>query len=403
MALTDTKVRNALKKNQAYRLSDSGGLYLYVSPAGGKLWRWKYRFGGKEKLMSFGAYPEVSLAAARTAHFEGRRKLAAGTDPMAERKALKTPQIKPGEALFCNVAAAWFEKWKQGKSERHMLYTERRMAADILPSLGNRAMESIQPPDVVAMIQSIEARGATDVARRAHQTTSQIFRYGLAVGAARQNPATAFRPGDVLPQRLTENFARVDKADLPELLRKIEFYTGAPVTRLAMKLMALVFVRTSELIGAEWKEFDLKESRWDIPKERMKGGRRPHTVPLSHQAANVLAELWNYRKNDRWVFPGDHDANKHMSNNTILGALKRMGFKGEMTGHGFRGIASTILHEQGYAHEHIEIQLHHGPENDVSAAYNHAKYMQPRRKMMQDWANYLDKTLISGKAILSNA
>jgi integrase len=185
---------------------------------------------------------------------------------------------------------------------------------------------------------------------------------------------------------------------LPDLLRKIEFYSGSPITRLAMKLMALVFVRTNELISAEWKEFDMKEARWDIPKERMKGGKRPHVVPLARQTVAVLTELWNYRKNERWVFPGDRDDKKHMSNNTILGALKRMGFKGEMTGHGFRGIASTILHEQGYNHDHIEVQLHHGPENDVSAAYNHARYLGPRKRLMQDWADYLDKTLNSGKS-----
>jgi integrase len=273
------------------------------------------------------------------------------------------------------------------------------MEADILPRLGQRPIAEIQPPDIVAMVLAIEKRGATDVARRALQTTNQIFRYGLALGVVRQNPAAAFRAGDVLPQKPTENFPRLDKAELPELLRKIEFYSGSPITRLAMKMMARVFVRTSELISAEWKEFDMKEARWDIPKERMKGGKRPHVVPLARQTVAVLKELWNYRKNEKWVFPGDRDDKKHMSNNTILGALKRMGFKGEMTGHGFRGIASTILHEQGYNHEHIELQLHHGPDNDVSAAYNHAKYLEPRKELMQEWANYLDKTLNSGKPV----
>ncbi len=399
MALTDLKIRSAKPKDQPYRLADSGGLYLYISPAGGKLWRWKYRFDGKEKLMSFGAYPDVSLLAARTEHQEHRAKLAAGTDPMAERKAQMTLQIREGVGSFEHVATAWFAKWKKGKCDRHVSYTERRMEADVLPRLGQRPIAEIQPPDIVAMVLAIEERGATDVARRALQTTNLIFRYGLALGVVRQNPAAAFRAGDVLPQKPTENFPRLDKAQLPELLRKIESYDGSPFTRLAMKFMALVFVRTSELICAEWKEFDMKEARWDISKERMKGGKRPHSVPLARQTVAVLNELWNFRKNDRWVFPGDHDDKKHMSNNTILGALKRMGFKGEMTGHGFRGIASTILHEQGYNHEHIEIQLHHGPDNDVSAAYNHAKYLEPRKKLMQDWADYLDNTLNSGKPV----
>jgi integrase len=399
MALTDLKIRNAKPKDVPYRLADSGGLYLYLSPAGGKLWRWKYRFAGKEKLMSFGAYPEISLLAARTAHQEQRRKLAVGTDPMAERKAEKTVQLRQIENSFEHVAKTWFAKWKQGKCERHASYTERRMEADILPRLGQRPIAEIQPPDIVAMVLAIEERGATDVARRALQTTNQIFRYGLALGVVRQNPAAAFRAGDVLPQKPTENFPRLDKAELPELLRKIEFYSGSPITRLAMKMMAQVFVRTSELISAEWKEFDIKEARWDIPKERMKGGKRPHIVPLARQTVAVLKELWNYRKNEKWVFPGDRDDKKHMSNNTILGALKRMGYRGEMTGHGFRGIASTILHEQGYNHEHIELQLHHGPDNDVSAAYNHAKYLEPRKELMQEWASFLDETLNSGKPV----
>lgn len=400
MALTDLKIKNAKKRAAAYRLADGGGLHLYVTSAGGKLWRWKYRFDGKEKLMSFGPYPEITLADARVIHLEHRRKLLSGTDPMAEKKAKKTAQqIQEVQNPFERVAKGWFAKWKHGKCERHASYTERRMNADILPLLGPRAIETIQSPDIVAMVQAIQERGATDVARRALQTSNQIFRYALALGYVKHNPAATFRPSDVLPQKSTENFARLDKADLPGLLRKIEFYDGSPVTRLAMKLMALVFVRTSELIGAEWKEFDIKEARWDITKERMKGGKRPHIVPLARQAVAVLNELWNYRKSERWVFPGDHDDKKHMSNNTILGALKRMGFKGEMTGHGFRGIASTILHEQGYNHEHIEIQLHHGPDNDVAAAYNHAKYLEPRKQMMQDWADYLEKTLNAGKPV----
>lgn len=398
MPLTDLKIKHAEPKNTAYRLADSGGLFLYVTPHGGKLWRWKYRFEGREKLMSFGPYPELSLADARALHLEHRRKLLHGTDPMAERQAKRTPPAPKVERTFEHIARAWFAKWKQGKVPRHADYMERRMDADIIPRLGSRQIDEIEPPDIVAMIQAIQARGATDVARRALQTTGQIYRYAVALGYVKHNPATVFRPSDVLPQKRVENFARLDVAHFPELMRKIEFYDGSPITRLALKMMALVFVRTSELINAEWKEFDMKEARWNIPKERMKGGSRPHIVPLAKQTVAVLNELWNYRKNERWVFPGDRDDKQHMSNNTILAALKRMGFKGKMTGHGFRGIASTILHEQGYNHEHIEIQLHHGPENDVSAAYNHAKYLEPRTKMMQEWADYLDNTLKGAKA-----
>jgi integrase len=188
----------------------------------------------------------------------------------------------------------------------------------------------------------------------------------------------------------TENFSRLDKSEFPSLLKKIEGYTGSPATRLSLKLMALVFLRTSELIEGEWSEIKFNEARWDIPKERMKGGRRPHIVPLSRQAITVLKELRNFGKNDRWLVPGERD-NECMSNNTILKALERMGFKGKMTGHGFRGVASTFLHEQGYPHEHFELQLAHAPEDDVSAAYNYAKYLEQRGKMMQDWADFLDE------------
>ena len=393
MALTDLKVRNArpmAEKN--FKLSDGHGLYLLVTQCGGKLWRWKYRFDGKEKLMSFGAYPLVSLSAAREAHIEARRTLAKGADPMAGRKAQKevVPEVVNP---FRQVAELWFEKWRTDKDVKYVENTETRLNNDVLSAIGSRPINEIQAPELVEMILAIESRGASDVARRAHQTTSQIFRFGIAHGLCKQNPAQMFKPGDVLKKIKVVNFARVEKSELPSLFKKIEYYDGSPVTRLAMKLMALVFLRTSELIGGEWSEINFKEARWDIPKQRMKGGARPHIIPLSNQAISVLETLWNYRKNDQWIFPGDHDAKKHMSSNTILKALERMGYKGEMTGHGFRGIASTLLHENGFDPEHIEMQLAHAPENDVAAAYNFAKYLKPRRTMMQWWADYLDRLL----------
>jgi integrase len=291
---------------------------------------------------------------------------------------------------FRNVALQWFEKWKADKDRVYVGYTARRLNDDILSRIGDRPIDEIQAPEIVTMVCAIEARGASDVARRALQTASQIFRFGIAHGVARQNPASMFQPGDVLKKVRAENFARLGTPEMPSLLRKIEGYTGSPLTRLSLKLIALVFLRTSELIEGEWSEINFNEARWDIPKERMKGGRNPHIVPLSRQAIAVLKELRNFRKNDRWLFPGERD-NECMSNNTILKALERMGFKGKMTGHGFRGVASTNLHEQGYPHEHIELQLAHAPEDDVSAAYNYAKYLEQRRKMMQHWADYLNE------------
>ncbi len=239
------------------------------------------------------------------------------------------------------------------------------------------------------MIKAIEQRGARDIAKRALETTGQIFRYAIAHGYAKRNPASEIRPRDVLKGARKVNYARIDARDLPDLLRQIEVYPGTHVTRLAMKMMALTFVRTSELIGAKWSEFDLEAGRWDIPVERMKM-RTPHIVPLSRQALEILSSLRQLTGSQEWVFPGERSPRKPMSNNTVLKGLERMGYKGRMTGHGFRGLASTILHEQGYAHEHIELQLAHAPRNAVSAAYNHALHLRARSKMMQDWADFLE-------------
>ena len=394
MALTDTEIRKTRAKSNAYRMSDGGGLYLLLTPAGGKLWRWKYRFDGREKLMTFGSYPDVSLSLARERHAAARKLLATGTDPMAERKAEKAA----AEDSFQSVARVWMEHWQDGKSPRHAAYVKRRMEADILPCLGARPVAAIEAPELVAMTQAIQQRGARDIAKRALETTGQVFRYAIAHGYARRNPASEIRPSDILKTSRKVNYARVDAKELPNLLRIIEVYQGTHVTRLALKLMSLTFVRTSELINAKWDEFDLEAARWDIPAERMKM-RTPHIVPLSRQALDVLNTLRTLTGQSEWLFPGDRNAKKPMSNNTILKALERMGYKGRMTGHGFRGLASTILHERGYAHDHIELQLAHAPRNAVSAAYNHALYLEPRANMMQDWADLLEQTQRGGKVL----
>lgn len=394
MALTDTGIRKAKAEHQAYRMSDSGGLFLFVTPSGGKLWRWKYRFDGREKLMTFGGYPDVSLSLARERHIEARKLLATGIDPMAQRKAEKAM----AEDSFKSVAQVWLAHWQEGKSPRHAEYVKRRMEADILPSLGTRPIAAIEAPELVAMTKAIEQRGARDIAKRALETTGQVFRYAIAHGFAQRNPASEIRPSDILKSTRKVNYARVDARELPNLLRSIEVYQGTHVTRLALKLMTLTFVRTSELIGAKWDEFDLESGRWDLPAERMKM-RTPHIVPLSKQALDVLNTLKTLTGKSARLFPGDRNAEKSMSNNTILKALERMGYKGRMTGHGFRGLASTILHEQGYSHEHIELQLAHAPRNAVSAAYNHALYLEPRTRMMRGWAEYLEQTQRGGKVL----
>jgi integrase len=398
MPLTDTEVRKSKPSDKPYRLSDANSLFLWITPAGGKLWRWAYEFEGREKLMSLGKYPIITLADARERRDQARKLLANGIDPMAKRKEEKTVERAQTEGSFQTIASLWLEHWQEGKSPRHVEYTRRRMEMDILPVLGARPVAEIEAPELVAMTKAIEQRGARDIAKRALETAGQVFRYAIAHGHARRNPATEIRPRDILKSARKTNYARVDAKELPALLRAIEVYQGTHLTRFAIKLMALTFVRTSELIGARWSEFNIEAARWDIPAERMKM-RSAHIVPLSKQAIEVLQTLQIISGESEFLFPGDRNATKPMSNMTILGALERMGFKGRMTGHGFRGLASTILHEQGYNHDHIELQLAHAPRNAVSAAYNHALYLEPRARMMQQWADFLEQTQRGGKVL----
>ena len=389
MALTDIAIKSSKPRESAFKLSDGRGLQLHITPQGSRLWRWAYRHEGKQKLMALGVYPDVSLAQARDKADLARKLLATGVDPMATRKSEKIARRLAVEDTFAAVAKKWWESWKAARSDSHTVYVWRRLEADVFPAIGKRPVAEIEAPELVAMMKAIEKRGALDIAKRALQTCSQIFRYAIAHSLAKRNPAVEIRPSDVLASRKKENYARLDGKELPELLRKIEVYNGSTVTRVAIKLMAMTFVRTSELIGARWEEFDLDGGRWDIPASRMKM-KTPHVVPLSTQAVTLLRSLHTLTGHSPLLFPGERDHQKSMSNNTILGALDRMGYAGRMTGHGFRGIASTLLHEQGWPHEHIELQLAHQERNQVSASYNHAMYLQPRAKLMQAWSNYLD-------------
>lgn len=372
------------------RLSDEKGMYLEITRAGGKYWRLKYRHGGKEKRLALGVFPDVSLAKAREARDLARKAIAEGEDPADMKKQAKVNKAMSDATTFEKVARLWFEHWKPTKSPRHAEYVMRRLEADVFPALGARPVANITAPQLLAMCKAIEARGAVDIAKRAFQTCSQIIRYAVAHGLAERNPAMDVKPSDALSIRTKEHYARLDAKEMPELLRKIEAYVGGPYTRLAMKLMALTFVRTGELIGARWDEFDLVAAEWRIPAERMKM-RTPHVVPLAPQAVEVLQALHTLSGHRELLFPGERDHAKPMSNNTILAALKRMGYAGRMTGHGFRGVASTVLHEQGYAHHIIELQLAHQERDQVSAAYNFATYLKERRSMMNEWADTVDR------------
>ncbi|MBB6143888.1 integrase [Silvibacterium bohemicum] len=407
MALTIREIDTARPTTKQYKLADSKGLCLLVVPSGVKLWRWRYRFEGKEKMMAFGEYPEVGLKEARELHSEARKQWSAGIDPMAERKAVveakqneERGQQRQAENSFESIARDWWKWWHVGKSPRHAETVMLRLEADVFPAYGHKDMEKVTPMDIRDVMLGVEGRGSRDVAKRIHETTGQIFRYAIAHGKATRNPAADFKPRDILLQAKSENFARVDVKDLPELLAKMDDYWGDAITRFALKLVAYTFVRTSELIEAPWPEFDLNNAVWVIPPERMKMGTT-HIVPLSRQAVEVLRALKLLTGNGRLLFPGAMDKTKPMSNNTILGALYRLGYKDRMTGHGFRGLASTILNENEFDEAHVEMQLAHLKRNKVAAAYNHAKYLKQRTVMMQWWADYLDAQLALGRKSLA--
>lgn len=406
MPLTDTACRNAKcpEGREFQRFSDSGGLRLEVKKTGAKLWRWKYRVAGREKVLALGEYPKVSLAHARSERDKARELLAKGTDPSEAKRNAKYLALSKTETAFEKIARLWWNDWKANKAERHAGYVIARLEADAFPVIGTKPVTDLTAPAFVRMAKAIESRGAADIARRVLQTCGQVMRYAVAHGLAERNPVADVKPGDVLRARRQINFARIELDELPELLRKIEAYCGTPYTRMALKLMALTFVRTGELIGARWQEFDLAAAEWRIPAERTKS-RREHLVPLSRQALEVLHTLQAAHgdpercQGERLLFPGERDHAKAMSNNTILKALERMGYKGRMTGHGFRGVASTALNEMGYRPDVIEAQLAHVEENRVRAAYNHARYSEERRELMQAWADYIEALRQAGQVI----
>jgi integrase len=380
--LTDTRVRSAKPTQRPQKLTDARGLYLLVAPSGGKYWRYDYSFNGRRKTLAFGVYPDVGLGKARERHHEARQQLAEGVDPGEVVQSYKQD--------FEGVARAWLAHWRTGRSDRYVGYVIARLESDVFPQIGSRPISELATSEFRDLARNIERRGASEIARRLLQQCGQIMRYAVANDLAQRNPVADIRPVDILKPRKKRNYPRVTAKELPNLLHAIDGYTGGEHTRLALQLMALTFVRTSELIGACWPEFDLKASRWDIPAERMKM-KAPHVVALSVQSQVILKQLKAISFDREYVFPGDLNPHKPMSNNTLLFALYRLGYRGRMTGHGFRGVASTILHEQGWPHEHIELQLAHQERDDTSAAYNHALYLEPRAKMMQAWSDHLDQ------------
>ena len=386
MPLTNTAIRNAKPRVKRYRLFDSQGLYIEVAPSGGKWWRLKYRILGKEKRLSLGVYPEVSLKDAREKRDQARRSLSEGADPIEARK---LQSIADGTS-FEAVAREWFIKFAPGWSESHANRILRRLENDVFPWLGSRSIDQIDPPELLKVIRRIESRGALETAHRAIRNCGQVFRYAVATGRAERDPTTDLN-GALPPARSRHYPTITDPEAISDLLRAIGGYQGSPITRAALRLAPLVFVRPGELRHAEWRDINLKSAEWRIPPEKMKH-RRIHLVPLSRQAITILKELQLLTGHGQYLFPGRRSPRRPMSENTINAALRNLGYdKNQMTGHGFRSMASTLLNEQGCWHpDAIERQLAHVEGNSVRAAYNYAEHLEERRRMMQWWADYLD-------------
>jgi integrase len=392
--LSDTGVRNAKPEQKMRKLFDGLGLYLLISPAGGKWWRFKYRFAGKERLLSLGTYPEVSVREARDKRDAARKLVAAGIDPGVERKLAKARAVA---GSFEDVAREWAEKFSERWEPTHATTVIKRLERDVFPWLGGQPVGEITSPELLTVLRRIESRGALETAHRVKQTCGQIFRYAVATGRAQRDPSGDLH-GALPPVKEKHHAALTKPADVAALLRSIDGYKGTFVVRCALRLAPLVFVRPGELRKAEWSEFDLDGATWRIPPERMKM-RSEHIVPLSRQAVEILRELHPLTGNGRYVFPG-RAVSRPMSENTITAALRYLGYSREqMTGHGFRTMASTLLNEMGWPADAIERQLAHSERDNVRDAYNRAQYLPERKRMMDSWADFLDRLAAGGKVI----
>ncbi|EKO1023635.1 tyrosine-type recombinase/integrase [Salmonella enterica subsp. enterica] len=387
MLLTDLAIRRSKPKDKPYTLNDSNGLSLLIEPNGSKGWRLRYRFSGKAKLISLGTYPGVSLSDARTARDEAKKLIAGGIDPSEVRKAKKREIESRFGNTFEGIAREWYEKrfdrWSASYAEEMIETFEK----DVFPYIGSRPIAEIKPMELLAVLSVLNDRGATEKLRKVRQRCGEVFRYAVITGRAEYNPApdlvSAFAP------HKKEHYAFLKTDELPEFFRILNTYTGSLIVKLAMKLLILTGVRPGELRQAEWCEIDFDNRLWEVPKERMKM-RRPHCVPLSEQALNILEQLKPMTGHYQYIFPGRIHHSKPMSEMAMNVLIRRIGYAGRVTGHGFRHTMSTILHEQGYNTAWIETQLAHVDKNSIRGTYNHAQYLDGRREMLQWYADYMD-------------
>jgi integrase len=402
--LSDIQTRNAKPQAAPYKLADERGLYLLVKPSGGKLWRFDYRHEGKRKTLALGAYPDTPLKAARDRRDTARKQLADGIDPAENRKAQKQTRNDLNGNSFEVIAREWFAKFQPTWTAGHSSKIISRLERDIFPWVGSRPIAEVKAPELLKCLRRVENRGALETAHRALQNCGQVMRYAIATGRAERDISADLR-GALAPVRQSHHAAITDPQAIGELLRAIDGYSGSFVTKCALRLAPRVFLRPGELRQAEWSEIDLDKAEWNIPAERMKM-REPHLVPLSSQAVKILREVHALTGSSRYVFPGARTNGRPMSGNAILAALRRMGYaKDEMSGHGFRAMARTILDEVlGVRPDYIEHQLAHAVRDPNGRAYNRTAHLVERRKMMQLWSDYLEKLKAGGEVVpLRNA
>ena len=386
--LIDTNVKEAKPGKKTRKLTDGGGLYLQIEPAGGKLWRYQYRFEGKQKTLALGKYPDVSLRQARTRHKEARALLSEGIDPSAARQAEKAAVREITTNTFEVIAREWLERWKDDKAIDSVKRALSALERDILPFIGNRPISGIKTPEIISTLRRVEDRGCVSLARKTKDVLTQVFRYAIQTGHCEYNPCDNLR-GALKPVQVKHFAAFIEPEKVSELLRSIDGYQGGLIVRAALRLAPLVFVRPGELRAARWKDIDLDAGEWKFTVSKTK---TEHLVPLSRQAVEVLRDIYQYTGGGEYVFPGIR-SKRPISDMTINRALQSMGYdtKTEMTGHGFRAMARTMLSERLKIPENaIEHQLAHKVPDNLRGAYNRTRFLDDRRRMMQAWADYLD-------------
>ena len=385
MSLTNLQIQKAKPKEKQYKLSDGRGMYLIVAPRGGRYWRLDYRFNGKRQTLSLGTFPSTSLKEARRKCANTKSLIEDGIDPSHQRKI----KLAGDKDSFEAVAKEWYGKYRSQWTDNHATTTLRRIEANLFPWLGSRPIAVIEPREILQTLRRIEKRGSLETAHRVQQIASRIFRYAVATGQCTRDPTTDLK-GALPPTRSTHFPTITDPTEIGALLRTIDGYQGSPITQFALQMAPLVFVRPGELRHCEWAEIRTDEATWRIPSTKMKM-RRDHIVPLSRQALSILEELQPLTGSGIYAFPSARSATRPMSENTINGALRRLGYTtDEFTGHGFRSMASTILNENSWNRDAIERQLAHVDNNSIRATYNYAEHLEERRRMMQWWADYLD-------------